>query len=335
MPRQPAATSTLSSSKVSTLPTALWALLPKTNLARPAVKCVESGVELSHREVQDTSLSFAGRLTRDLGYAAGDKLGLVLGGNCVESVIAQLGAAAAGVTVVTAAKPEDNVLEGCRGIVVSTNVLGERPPQGLLQGEKHPPIVAHDDYGVGSASVALFWQSVVDCRPLDCSLVATDPGIPFAVYGGAKATERHATQGQICTMAKEFNLEVNFSQQERVALAVPVDSPFGFSCGVMAALSEGGTVVLPSAVPHDVRKLVSAMHEEAATALLCDTTVLSIVKASKDDTLSLLSDTFRIGVVKIGSGRAFDLEKNKPERVLFGVPLRTIGRPLPISNRCS
>ena len=114
MPRQPAATSTLSSSKVSTLPTALWALLPKTNLARPAVTCVESGVELSHREVQDISLSFAGRLTRDLGYAAGDKLGLVLGGNCVESVIAQLGAAAAGVTVVTAAKPEDNVLEGCR-----------------------------------------------------------------------------------------------------------------------------------------------------------------------------------------------------------------------------
>jgi hypothetical protein len=67
----------------------LWSLLPKTNLQRPAVVCDEGGVEMSHQQLQGLSLSFAGRLTRDLGYGVGDKLALVLGGNYVESIIEQ------------------------------------------------------------------------------------------------------------------------------------------------------------------------------------------------------------------------------------------------------
>jgi len=110
-------------------PAALWSLMPKANLNRTALVCTKSGQEVSHRELQDMSLSFAGRLTRDLGYAVGDKLALVLGSNCIENVIVQLGAAAAGITVVTADKPEDRMLEGCRGLVVSANVLKERAPQ--------------------------------------------------------------------------------------------------------------------------------------------------------------------------------------------------------------
>ena len=66
-----------------------WSLLPKTNLDRAAVVCVEGGVEMSHQQLQGLSLSFAGRLTRDLGYGVGDKLALVLGGNYVESIIVQ------------------------------------------------------------------------------------------------------------------------------------------------------------------------------------------------------------------------------------------------------
>ena len=66
-----------------------WSLLPKTKLERAAVVCVEGGVEMSHQQLQGQSLSFAGRLTRDLGYGVGDKLALVLGGNYVESIIVQ------------------------------------------------------------------------------------------------------------------------------------------------------------------------------------------------------------------------------------------------------
>jgi len=66
-----------------------WSLLPKTNLDRAAVVCLEGGVEMSHQQLQGLSLSFAGRLTRDLGYGVGDKLALVLGGNYVESIIVQ------------------------------------------------------------------------------------------------------------------------------------------------------------------------------------------------------------------------------------------------------
>jgi acyl-CoA synthetase (AMP-forming)/AMP-acid ligase II len=110
----------------------LWSLLrklPASNLDRPAVVCATSGVKVTHREMQDLALRFAGTLTRDLGYVAGDKLGLVLGGNYVQSVIAQLSAAAAGITCVTATMPEAPVLEGCKGMVVCTNVLQGRPPQ--------------------------------------------------------------------------------------------------------------------------------------------------------------------------------------------------------------
>ena len=324
MPRQPAATSTLSSSKVSTLPTALWALLPKTNLARPAVTCVESGVELSHREVQDMSLSFAGRLTRDLGYAAGDKLGLVLGGNCVESVIAQLGAAAAGVTVVTAAKPEDNVLEGCRGIVVSTNVLGERPPQGLLQGEKHPPIVAHDDYGVGSASVALFWQGVVDCRPMDISKATSDHSLNFAVYGGAKATDRYLTQGQVSKLAQDMVAEIQLTDSDRVVVPVSLAHSYSFGSGVMATLMVGGTVILPSANP-DTQKTVTAVHDEEATVLFLDRDFLKILR---QEDVAISSPKLRQGILKIGSGWAFHQEPEK-FKDYSGLPLVTVGRALP------
>jgi acyl-CoA synthetase (AMP-forming)/AMP-acid ligase II len=75
---------------------------------------------LSRRELRDQALSFAGKLERDLGYKRGDKLAVVLGENCLESIVAQLGAALAGVTVVTAKSPKDSALSQCRGIVVST-----------------------------------------------------------------------------------------------------------------------------------------------------------------------------------------------------------------------
>ena len=110
----------------------LWSLLkklPASSLDRPAVVCASSGLQVSHRELHDLAQRFAGMLTRDLGYAAGDRLGLVLGGNYVQSVIAQLSAAAVGITCVTAATPEANVLEGCKGMVVCTNVLDGRQPQ--------------------------------------------------------------------------------------------------------------------------------------------------------------------------------------------------------------
>jgi len=157
---------------------ALWSLLPTSGLERPAVVVGENGMELSHRELQDLSLSFAGRLTRDLGYGVGDKLAVVMGGhNCIEvctcvcenvcvrsnnfawrshkqdrlfsvfdsivtqSVIAHLGAAAAGITVVTSETPDDKALQGCRGMLVSVTVLQGRSPQGILMGEQHAPIV--------------------------------------------------------------------------------------------------------------------------------------------------------------------------------------------------
>ena len=168
--------------KSSSTPAALWSLLPKGSIDRAAVVCVDGGVEVSHRKLQELSLSLAGKLTRDLGYGVGDKLALVLGGNYVESVIVQLAAAAAGITVVTAAKPEDNVLAGCRGMVVSANVLADRKPQGLLEGETHSPILSHS------------LQSL-DCQPIEMGDSASDDhGVRFAVYGGAKATDRVLTQ---------------------------------------------------------------------------------------------------------------------------------------------
>ena len=64
-------------------------------------------LSLSYKDLRDQALSFAGKLTRDLGYKTGDKIAMVLGKNCVEQVIIQLGAAAAGVTVVSAKSPSD------------------------------------------------------------------------------------------------------------------------------------------------------------------------------------------------------------------------------------
>jgi hypothetical protein len=211
---------------------------------------------VSHIELRERSLALAGRLTRDLGYVAGDKLALVLGGNCVESVIAQLAAAAARLTVVTATKAEDKLLEGCRGMVVSSRVLQGRSSRGLLADEQHPPIVTHEESGV-RASRALSWNDLLDARwdsrqplplkqatgsacredavPLMEIAVAADHTALLAVYGGAKASEKQQTQGQITDVAAHTAAHISLTDSDRVAVAVPLDSPFGFA-GALAGM---------------------------------------------------------------------------------------------------
>ena len=303
---------------------ALWSLLPKNNLDRPAVVSVQDGEEVSYRELQEQSLSFAGRLRSDLGYQPGDRLALVLGGNYLESVVAQLGAAAAGVTVVTAASVEDNALAGCRGMVVSANVLQDRPPQGILDGEKHPPIVTHDDFGVGSASVALFWQGVIDCRPLDASMIAADPSLLHAVYGGAKATDRNVTQGDIASLARSVAAEMELSEADRAVVAVPLAHSFGFGSGVMATFLTGGTLIIPSVTP-DAEQTKEAVESEGATVVLLDRDALKELQQREID---IAAPSLRKGVLKIGSGWALHQEPEKFKEYM-GTPLVTIGRGLP------
>lgn len=299
-------------------------MLPKSNLDRTAVVSVQDGEEISYRELQDQALSFAGRLSRDLGYQPGDRLALVLGGNYVESVVAQLGAAAAGVAVVTAASAEDNILAGCRGMVVSANVLQDRPPQGILEGEKHPPIVTHDDYGVGSASVALFWQNVLDCRPIEPRMMATDPSLQHAVYGGAKATDRNVTQGEIANLARVVAAEVELSEQDRAVAAVPLAHPFGFGSGAMATFMSGAALIIPS-VNVDAQQTKDAVESEGATVVFLDRDAL---KELQQKDLGIATPTLRKGVIKIGSGWALHQEPEKFKEYM-GTPLMTIGRGLP------
>jgi hypothetical protein len=243
---------------------AVWQLLQEvhaSSLDRPAVvACGESGPRLSHRELRVRSLAFAGRLTRDLGYAAGDKLALVLGGNCVESIITQLAAAAAGLTVVTAATAEDTVLEGCRGMVVSSRVLQGRSPLGLLVDEQHPPIVAHDESGASTSP--LLWQDTLDCTPMDTACAAADHNALLAVYGGAKASEKRQTQGQITHMAARTAARMRLSNADRVALGVPLDSPFGFAAGALA-----GEDAPPSMVATSSR--MRARLQDVSCACVC------------------------------------------------------------------
>jgi hypothetical protein len=153
-------------------------------------------LEMTYAELLGQATSFAGTLTSQLGYTKGDKLAVVLGGNCAESLVVQLGAAFAGVTVVTATEPADAKLVGCRGLVVSDHVLVDaQHPEGILAGEKHPPILCHDDTGVGSACANLFFQAVVDARPI--AEAESDPDTAHAAYNGAAPV----TQGAIVQVA--------------------------------------------------------------------------------------------------------------------------------------
>lgn len=305
---QPAAAST--GSRTITPPSALWSVLPRTNLDRPAVVLVEGGLTVSHRELQDLSLSFAAKLIHDLGYGVGDKLALVLGGNYIASVIAQLAAAAAGITVVTAGKIDDNVLEGCRGMVVSANVLQGRLPKGLLEGEKHSAIEAD----------AL---NAVDYAPLDKALASTDHTLQFAVYGGAKATDRYVTQGEVAALAQSMVSEIGLSDADRVAVPVSLAHSFGFGSGVLATLIAGGTVIVPSA-GMDIHKCIHAIKQENATLLFLDRDILKVLQEHNVE----IPKTLRKGVLKIGSGCAFNQEPEKFKEYSC-VPLVTVGRGLP------
>jgi len=294
-----------------------WSLLPTTNLSKEAIIMIkeEDTVSLSHRELRDQALSFAGKLSRDLGYETGDKIALVLGANCVESIIAQLGAALAGVTVVTAKSPSDAALSDCRGIVMSTSVTQDTTPQGLMPHEKHPPIVCHDDFGVGSASVALFWQSVVDTRPIDMKRICIDESRNFGIYGTAKPI----TQKEIVELARSMQSELALTADDCVVLPVPLAHSFGFGSGAMATLMAGGTLVLPPS--KDAEVVLQAIQDHHATVLLCDT---HIIKAFQEMNMSSDSASLRAGVVKVGSGNTFQMG---PPILWSNTSFITIGKP--------
>ena len=205
-------------------------------LERPAVVCGESGVRLTHRELRRQALSLAGKLVNDLGYVAGDKLALVLAGNCVESIVAQLAAAAVGITVVTAAKADDSVLQGCRGMVVSAKLLQGISPVGVVQ-----PIVAHlkscsDKNAPCGTRPGLVWENAIDCSPMDMPLSDAHQDILLAVYGGAKVSERQQTQAQMSQLAVYTAAKISLSDADRVVVAAPLDTPFGFGSGALAGI---------------------------------------------------------------------------------------------------
>ena len=117
--------SALATRRQFSTPSTLFSLLPTTNLKREAIVSTppiprfvggtspfkeSDTLSLSYKDLRDQALSFAGKLTRDLGYKTGDKIAMVLGENCIEHVIVQLGAAAAGVMVVSAKSPAEPAL---------------------------------------------------------------------------------------------------------------------------------------------------------------------------------------------------------------------------------
>ncbi|KAJ1483960.1 hypothetical protein T484DRAFT_1948775 [Baffinella frigidus] len=262
----------------------------------PALIAPHQDLSMTYAELLGQATSFAGVLSRDLGYARGDKLAVVLGGNCAESVIVQLGAGFAGVTVVTAKDPADEKLVGCRGLVVSDHVLiAAQHPEGILAGEKHPPILCHDDTGVGSACANLFFQAVVDARAIGTP--ERDGESVHAIYNGAKPV----SQANIVAIAQEAAMSLALKQSDRVCIPVPLAHPFGFG-GALSVLMAGGTLVLPAST--DPSLLVQTIEEEACSVFFADTHMIK--KAIELDLK--IDPLFNVrGVVKIGGGNAFGL----------------------------
>jgi acyl-CoA synthetase (AMP-forming)/AMP-acid ligase II len=243
-------------------------LLPTTNLEREAIK--SDTLSLSYKDLRDQALAFAGKL-RDLGYKTGDKIAMVLGENCAEHVIVQLGAAAAGVTVVSAKSPADPTLADARGIVLSATVTNDATPQGQMPHERHPPIVCHANLNylaVGSASAALSWQAVIDSQPLDEKSICTDGSVACAVYGAAKPL----TGGELLELAASMHKELGLKSEDRVVLPVPLAHAFGFGSGALATLMAGGILILPpSKDPEVLSQVIQLLGLE--TVLLCSTHV--------------------------------------------------------------
>eukprot|EP00961_Rhodomonas_salina_P045663 613216-Rhodomonas_salina.1 len=95
----------------------VWSVLQESVKANnvgedTAVVSVRQEDSLSHRKLLEVSSCFAGGLTNNLGYSPGDKLALALGNNSLEHVVAHVGAAMAGVTLVTAKDPSEPHLAG-------------------------------------------------------------------------------------------------------------------------------------------------------------------------------------------------------------------------------
>lgn len=240
-------------------------------------------------------------------------MALALGNNSLEHVVAHVGAAMAGVTLVTAKDPSEPHLAGCRGLIVSADVLGDRAPQGILPGEKHPPIVAHDDWGVGSASVALFYDAFVDTRPLDLSAIAANTDA-LAQFTPGKATS-HA---ELLALGEQASSYLKMKAADRLCLPIPVAHPFGFGSGVLAVLLAGGTLVLPAS--KSIEDVLTAVETEECTLVYADSHIVKALAAAQNPA----TQSLRGGICKIGSGTAIGLGENVD---FNGVPLATIGKP--------
>lgn len=283
------------------------------------------GICWSYGELRTRARSLAAGL-QVAGYAPGDAA-MVWLPSVAENVLVQLAAAIGSVRVATV-KDADGMakLEAlqCKGIITTLeNHLssGKAAPGSAII----PPIVTDTQQITGdflrfSELLSLGAGSAGLSTPQ--GLASDGDAAMQYFYNSAKGT----SQAELISAGDAAAAELALSPADSVCLPITLSHSFGFGSGALAVLRSGATLVLPSATPGNSSDTIAAITDHGCTVLYADTHTLKGLLSEEEAAAGGLDlpETFRGGLVKIGSGDAFALAD---PRSWAGRGLVTVGKP--------
>ena len=258
-------------------------------------------------------------------YKPGDRIAMRLG-SCRENVVTQLAAAIAGYSVVTVKTGEalgaavDTL--ACRGVVVDA----ADAMHAATSAAHHPPIVVANDAGLEVPGAVSFGEldnstgtSLAELGAYECA--QSQDHEEFAFYNASKPT----SLASLIVQGESTAAELSLTADDRICLPITLNHSMGMGFGVLAALSSGASIVLPSPTP-DADLTVAAVRDEDCTILFADSHTLKNLPA---DSVASDQPSLRGGIIKVGSGEAFGVGS---PRVWAGVRLTTVGKPAAASG---
>jgi len=260
-----------------------------------------------------------------IGLARGDRIG-VWSPNCAEWTVLQFASSKAG-TILVSVNPSYRVHEleyaltqsGCAALVIArkfrtsdyTQMMRELAPElgnsapGRLNSSRLPELKTVICLGEGAETGMLAWRDFLQLADQVSAgelarrqqQLAPDDPVNIQYTSGTTGTPKGATLSHFNTLNNAWfgARRMNFTDQDRLVIPVPLYHCFGMVTANLACVSHGATMILPCEA-FDPGAVLRAIHNERATAVYGVPTMF-IAELEHPDFDSCDFSTLRTGIM--------------------------------------